>query len=102
MSFRITHHFVFGKYKHFAVSDIYLSHTVIIFKFQSTSESSQDDVDDQLQMLLEMFPQTLRLEVEQCFHSAERDVDRTVQLILHREETGTAITEESISKVCPL
>ena len=50
-------------------------------------------------MLIEMFPQTLKLELEHCLHSAEGDVDRTVQLILHRQDAGMAITEESINKV---
>ncbi|XP_045196471.2 CUE domain-containing protein 2-like [Mercenaria mercenaria] len=61
---------------------------------RSSSESSADDIDEQLQQLIEMFPTTVRLELEHCLHSAEGDIEKAVQIVLHRQETDTAFTED--------
>lgn len=60
-----------------------------------------DELDEQLQQLVEMFPTTVRVELEHCLHNAEGDVEKAVQIVLYRQETNTAITEDK--KVnCPL
>lgn len=61
---------------------------------RTSSESSGDDLDEQLQQLIEMFPDTVRLELEHCLHSSQGDMEQAVQLVLHRQETETAITED--------
>lgn len=61
---------------------------------QSSSESSADDIDEQLEQLTEMFPDTLRLELTHCIQGAKGDLEQAVQLVLHRQETGVAITED--------
>lgn len=61
---------------------------------RSSSESSTDEVDEQLQQLIEMFPTTVRVELEHCLHNAEGDIERAVQIVLYRQETETAITED--------
>ncbi|XP_060602207.1 CUE domain-containing protein 2-A-like, partial [Ruditapes philippinarum] len=65
---------------------------------RTSSESSGDDVDEQLQQLIEMFPSTVRLELEHCLHSAEGDIETAVQIVLHRQDTGSAITEDKKPK----
>lgn len=61
---------------------------------RNSSESSTDETDEQLESLLEMFPHTLRIEAEFCLKGSGGDVDRAVQLILHRQDTGEAITQD--------
>lgn len=65
-----------------------------MFILQTSSESSGDDIDEQIDQLAEMFPDTVRLELTHCLQAASGDLEQTVQLLLHRQETGTAITEE--------
>ena len=76
--------------------DIYIVHdTGILFSiWQSCSESSGDDIDEQLQQLTEMFPDTVKLELEHCLRSAEGDVEKAVQIVLHRQDSGSAITKD--------
>lgn len=59
-----------------------------------TPRSLSGQVDDHLGLLVEMFPDTLQIEIEQCFSASHANVEKAVQLILHRQETGTAITED--------
>lgn len=61
---------------------------------RSTSESS-DEIDEQIQLLTEMFPGTVRRELEQCLAVSEGNVEKAAQIVLYRQETGTAITTDT-------
>jgi len=41
-----------------------------------------------------MFPDTLRLELTHCIHGAQGDLEQAVQLLLYRQDSGEAITED--------
>ena len=58
------------------------------------SASSIDD-DGSVSLLAEMFPAACRLEVTHCLSTAEGDVERAAQLLLHRQDSGEAITMDS-------
>ncbi|KAL4233734.1 CUE domain-containing protein 2 [Mactra antiquata] len=65
---------------------------------RSNSESSIDDQDESLQQLIEMFPDTLQLELEHCIHNSNGDIEQAVQLVLHRQESGETIVEDTRTK----
>ncbi|XP_052810489.1 CUE domain-containing protein 2-like [Mya arenaria] len=65
---------------------------------RSCSESSQEEVDSVLDTLVEMFPGTLRLELDHCLQGAQGDVEAAVQLVLNRQEAGLAITQDKQAK----
>lgn len=60
---------------------------------RSSSESS-DDTDEQLCLLREMFPATVRVELEHCLAVSEGNLEKATQIVLYRQETGTAITTD--------
>lgn len=60
---------------------------------RSTSESS-DDADEQLHLLREMFPGTVRRELEHCLAVSGGNVEKAAQIVLYRQETETAITTD--------
>ncbi|XP_013409507.1 CUE domain-containing protein 2 [Lingula anatina] len=63
------------------------------------SLDSQDHVEQaQVSLLLEMFPSSCSIEVTHCLKVAEGDLDRAVQLVLHRIETGEQLTKKTNKK----
>lgn len=50
--------------------------------------------------LQEMFPESSALEIKHCITIANGDIDRAIQMILDREETGQSLTG-SLTANCP-
>lgn len=46
-----------------------------------------------------MFPGTVRHELEHCLAVSEGNVEKAAQIVLYRQETGTAITVDMVSTV---
>ncbi|KAH3724628.1 CUE domain-containing protein 2-B-like [Dreissena polymorpha] len=66
---------------------------------RSSSESSSEDIDAQVDQLSELFPDSVRLELEHCVRGAGGDLEGAVQLVLTRHETGASITQDKKPKV---
>ncbi|XP_062594941.1 CUE domain-containing protein 2-B-like [Saccostrea cucullata] len=52
-----------------------------------------EEPDEDVKMLLEMFPNSCTLEITHCLGVAKGDLESAAQLVLEREETGTSIME---------
>ena len=49
-----------------------------------------------MRVLVEMFPGTLRRELEHCLAVSEGNVEQAAQVVLFRQEAGTAITADTV------
>ena len=43
-----------------------------------------------------MFPATVRVELEHCLTLSEGNLEKAAQIVLYRQETGTAITTDMV------
>lgn len=57
----------------------------------STDSSNCDFFSDECEVLQEMFPDSYFLEVKHCVTIANGDVNRAIQILLHRQETGQSL-----------
>ncbi|XP_067676613.1 CUE domain-containing protein 2-like isoform X2 [Haliotis asinina] len=60
----------------------------------SVSVGGLSEVDNQVALLCEMFPDTCAMEARHCLSVSHGQIDEAVQLILHRQETGNSIIEQ--------
>lgn len=52
--------------------------------------------DEDVKMLLEMFPNSCTLEITHCLGLVKGDLESAVQLVLEREEAGTSIKRSKV------
>lgn len=57
----------------------------------STENSSCETFSNECDVLQEMFPESYFLEVKHCINIANGDVNRAIQILLHRQETGQSL-----------
>ena len=55
-------------------------------------QETEDQVDECVRMLLEMFPAACTQEVSHCLDRSQGDIEEAAQLILDRQENGLSIT----------
>ena len=48
-----------------------------------------------------MFPATVRVELEHCLAVSEGNLEKAAQIVLYRQETGTAITTDMVCSKFP-
>jgi hypothetical protein len=69
---------------------------------QSSVSGSMEDAcagtEESMQLLAELFPGACRLEVVHCLSTAEGNVEHAAQLLLHRQDSGDAITMDDLAK----
>ncbi len=59
-----------------------------------------NEADEQVNLLLEMFPAACAIEVTHCLSVVNGDMEKAAQLILHRQENGDSIAEKKSLQVC--
>ena len=68
-----------------------------LWSFQD--DDMDNEADEQINLLLEMFPKACAIEVTHCLCVVNGDMEKAAQLILYRQENGESISEKRTMQV---